>query len=88
MMYKVEFTERAKKELKKLDKATVRIILAWIKKNLENCQNPRQHGKSLTGNRGGEWRYRVGDYRLIAEIQDDRIVILILEIGHRRNIYN
>jgi mRNA interferase RelE/StbE len=87
-MYKVEFTERAKKELKKLDKATVRIILAWIRKHLENCENPRQHGKSLVANRSGQWRYRIGDYRLISEIQDDKIVILVLEIGHRKDIYN
>ena len=87
MMYKVEFTDKAKKTLKKLDKKVAKLILAWIRKNLEGCTDPRQHGKSLTANRSGQWRYRVGDYRLIANIQDDKIVILILEIGHRRNIY-
>ena len=87
MMYKVEFTDKAKKTLKKLDKKVAKLILAWIRKNLEGCTDPRQHGKSLTANRSGHWRYRVGDYRLIANIQDDKIVILILEIGHRRNIY-
>ena len=47
----------------------------------------RCHGKGLVSNRSGEWRYRIGDYRLISDIQDDKVVILILEIGHRRDIY-
>ncbi len=88
MMYRVEFTDAAKKQLKKLDKHTAALIIGWIRKNLEGCSNPRIHGKGLTANRSGQWRYRVGDYRLIAEIEDDKIVILILNIGHRRNIYN
>lgn len=87
MKYKVEFTKQALKELKKLDKHTALFITAWIRKNLEGCSNPRQHGKGLTANRSGQWRYRVGDYRLIAEIQDDKIIILIVQIGHRREIY-
>lgn len=86
-MYRVEFTEKALKALKKLDRYTALLITAWIRKNLEGCTNPRQHGKGLVGDKSGQWRYRVGDYRLLAEIQDDRIVILILNIGHRREIY-
>ncbi len=87
MKYKVEFTNQAVKELKKLDKHTAALILGWVRKNLEGCENPRQHGKGLSANRSGEWRYRVGDYRLLAEIQDDRIIILILSVGHRRDVY-
>ena len=87
MTYRVRFTEAARKELKKLDKPTAALIMAWVKKNLEGCSNPRQHGKGLTANRSGQWRYRVGDYRLLAEIQEDEIIILILNIGHRRDIY-
>lgn len=87
-MYKVELTEKAKKSLKKLDKSTAKLITSWLFKNLQGCENPRQHGKGLTSNRSGEWRYRIGDYRVIADIQDDKILILILEIGHRRDIYN
>jgi mRNA interferase RelE/StbE len=86
--YKVELTQKALKSLKKLDKSTARLLLAWIEKNLEDCENPRAHGKSLTANKSGQWRYRVGDYRILAEIQDAQIVILVLEIGHRRNVYN
>ena len=87
MSYHVEFTETALKELKKMDRQTVRLILGWIRKNLEGCENPRQHGKGLTANRSGQWRYSVGDYRLLAEIQDDKIIILIVHIGHRSEIY-
>lgn len=87
MSYHVELTNTAKKQLKKMDRQTASMLLGWMRKNLEGCENPRQHGKSLSANRSGQWRYRVGDYRLIAEIEDDRIVILILSIGHRGNIY-
>ncbi len=87
MKYKVEYTAQAVKQLKKLDKHTASLIYSWINKNLVNCDNPRQHGKGLTANRSGQWRYRIGDYRLIAEIEDEKIIILILNIGHRRDIY-
>lgn len=88
MKYKVRFTQRAKKDLKKLDRHTAALILGWVRKNLENCENPRQHGKGLTAKRSGHWCYRVGDYRLLAEIEDNTITILILNVGHRREIYD
>lgn len=87
MKYKVQFTKRAMKDLKKLDRNTSALILGWVRKNLENCENPRLHGKGLTANRSGQWRYHVGDYRLLAEIEDNIITILILNIGHRSDIY-
>ena len=87
MTYKVEYTEQAIKELRKIDKHTQFFILAWIEKNLVDCENPRQLGKGLTANRSGEWRYRVGDYRIIAEIEDDKVIILVLTVGHRREVY-
>lgn len=87
MKYKVVFTDRAKKQLKKLDKHTSSLIIGWLEKNLEGCENPRIHGKGLVENRSGQWRYRVGDYRIIAEIQEKEITILIINIGHRRDIY-
>lgn len=85
--YKVEYTPKAVRQLAKLDKNTRKLIYAWIDKNLQNCENPRQHGKGLTANRSGQWRYRVGDYRLVADIQDDRVIILMLNIGHRKDVY-
>ena len=87
MNYKVLFSEEAKKQLKKLDKHISILIITWIRKNLQGCDNPRQLGKPLVANRIGQWRYRIGDYRLICEIQDEEITILILEVGHRKNIY-
>lgn len=86
--YKVEYTSKAIKNLRKLDKNTRNLIYAWIDKNLVNCEDPRIHGKGLVGDKSGQWRYRVGDYRIICEIEDEEIVILVLEIGHRREIYD
>ena len=85
--YKVEYTSKAIKSLRKLDTYTRNLILAWVEKNLEGCENPRIHGKGLVGDKVGQWRYRVGDYRLICEIEEEKLVILVLEIGHRREIY-
>ncbi len=86
--YSVELSERFKKEFRKLDKYTQKMIRAWINKNLVGCENPRVHGKGLTANRSGQWRYRIGDYRLICEIEDDKLIILALSVGHRKEIYD
>ena len=88
MSYRVETTERFDREFKKLDRYTQRMIRAWVMRNLEGCENPRRHGKGLTANRRGQWRYRIGDYRLICEIQEQALVILALSVGHRKEIYN
>ncbi len=88
MQYKVIFTERAKKQLKKLDKHIAALIIGWLEKNIQNCENPRLHGKGLVENKSGQWRYRIGDYRVICEIQDKEIVVLVLEVGHSREIYD
>ncbi|MBS5433215.1 MAG: type II toxin-antitoxin system RelE/ParE family toxin [Firmicutes bacterium] len=88
MSFRVETTARFDREFRKLDRYTQRMIKSWIDKNLEGCADPRQHGKGLTANRSGQWRYRIGDYRLLCDIQDERLVILALEIGHRRAIYS
>ena len=85
--YNVELSDRFKREFRKLDKYTQKIIRAWIDKNLVACENPRAYGKGLTANRSGQWRYRIGDYRLICSIEDERLVILALTVGHRSEIY-
>ena len=87
-MYHVEFTKSALKSLKKMNKSIAALIYGWIKKNLEGCDNPRLHGKGLTSNRSGQWRYRVGDYRILSEIDDDRVLILVVNVRHRREIYD
>lgn len=88
MKYELQLSERFKKEFKKLDKYTQKILRSWIDKNLVNCDNPRQFGKGLTANRVGQWRYRIGDYRLICIIEDNKFIITALTVGHRREVYN
>lgn len=86
--YQVVFAKSAQKALKKMDKHQSLIIMGWIQKNLVECTDPRQFGKGLVANRSGEWRYRIGDYRLIAHIDDETVTIIMLEIGHRKDIYD
>ena len=88
MSYHVETAPRFDKEFKKLDKYTQQMIKSWIGKNLQNCENPRAHGKGLTANKSGQWRYRIGDYRLLCLIQDQELIILALTVGRRRDIYS
>ena len=87
MKYKILFEKNAEKQLKKIDITQQRIIVNWIAKHLENANDPRISGKSLKGNLKDYWRYRIGNYRIIAEINDDEVRILIIETGHRKDIY-
>ena len=87
MSWQIETTSRFDKEFKKLDRYTQKLIHGWITKNIDNTDDPRRHGKPLTGDLSGLWRYRIGDYRLICTLNDDRLIILALSIGHRRDIY-
>ena len=87
MKYDVEYSKTVMNTIKKMDSSTSKLIRTWIEKNLINTENPRIKGKALTSDLKGLWRYRVGDYRILADIQDDKIVILILDIGHRSKIY-
>lgn len=87
MSYSVETTARFDREFRKLDRYTQRMIKSWIDRNLDGCEDPRRHGKGLTANRSGQWRYRIGDYRLICQIEDNELVILALTVGHRREVY-
>jgi mRNA interferase RelE/StbE len=87
MSYQVKLTAKAKKDLQKIDRPQQLLILSWIKKNLDGTANPRQSGKALTGSWSGYWRYRIGNYRLIAEILDSEIIINVVRIKHRKDIY-
>ena len=87
MSYAVRTTSRFDKEFRKLDRFTQMMIKSWIEKNLIDCDNPRAHGKSLTADLRGQWRYRIGDYRLLCDIQEEHLVILALAVGHRREVY-
>lgn len=86
-MYRLDIDKKALKKLKKLDTPTRKQILSWLAKNIENTTNPRQHGKALKANLAGYWRYRVENYRIICDIQDDKLVVLAVEIAHRRDVY-
>ena len=83
----VSFTKEALKQLAKLDRPIQLIISAWIEKHLVNTSDPRLFGKALTGNLKGLWRYRIGDYRIICDIKDNNLIIQIIEVGHRKEIY-
>ena len=82
----IEYTETARKQLKKLDRTMQMRILDYMDE-VALLENPRSRGKALVENMRGLWRYRVGDYRVICEIQESRIIISVLKIGHRKNIY-
>jgi len=86
-MWRLEFSKRADKQLSKMDPGTRKIIVAWLLKNIDGCIDPRAFGKALSANLSGQWRYRVGNYRVLCEIQEEKLVVLALEVGHRRTIY-
>lgn len=85
--YRVELTARARKQLMKMDRFDAKILATWIKNNLDGCADPRAFGKGLTANHSGEWRYRVGSYRILALIRDDVVTIEVFAIGRRDKIY-
>ena len=87
MAYKVLTTKKFDKQFNKLNRVIQEQILDWLENNLENKDNPRHIGKALQGNLKGYWRYRVGDYRMICDIQDDKLIVLALQVGHRKHIY-
>ena len=88
MAWNVELSESADRQLGKLDAQLRKRILKFLQKRVALLKDPRSIGAALHGSRLGEfWKYRVGDYRLVCKIEDDRLVILVLRLGHRREIY-
>ncbi len=88
MAWRIEFDAAAERDLDKLDPPVARRILAFLHQRLAQLDDPRSLGEALRGSRLGEfWKYRVGDYRLIASIEDDRLLILVVRIGNRREVY-
>ena len=85
-MHGVEYTKTAVKQLKKMDRKIAAFIISYIDEKLVNCENPRFYGKALKGGSNEIWRYRVGDYRILVQIEDGRIIITIVEIGHRKDV--
>ena len=88
MAWRIEFDDAALKELAKLDKPTARRILAFLRERVAVLDDPRSVGEALKGSKlGAFWKYRVGDYRVIANIEDGAVRILVLKVGNRREIY-
>jgi mRNA interferase RelE/StbE len=87
LAWRIEITRTATKQITKLDQQTQKSILRFLRERLAGADNPRQWGRALQGEKRGLWRYRVGDYRLICDIQDQKITILVLELGHRKDVY-
>ena len=86
MSYTIRFTPKAAKQVRKLDSAVAKRIRDFLEQKLSQLDNPRQLGKKLVNEEF--WRYRVGDYRILTNIDDDQILILIVEVAHRREVYN
>ena len=86
-VWAVEFDDRARRELRKLTPEIQVKILRYIRKRIAESPDPRQFGKPLRMNLAGLWRYRIGDYRLICRLEENRLVVLVLRVGHRREIY-
>ena len=87
MEWKLSFLPKALRQLRSLDKSAQKRILKFLHERLLASPDPRSLGKALVGEMAGLWRYRVGDYRLICRIEDWEVTIIVLEIGHRREIY-
>lgn len=87
MSYRIIYSKNALKKLKKLDNHNKLYILSWIDKNLEGTNDPYEKGKTLKGNFKGSIRYRVGDYRIITDIQNDKLIILVVNVEHRSTVY-
>ena len=88
MAWIIKYSDSARKQLKKLDKQSAIRILDFMDERISESGNPRSIGKVLTGPKlGTYWRYRVGDYRIICDIQDGQLCVLVIEIGNRKKIY-
>jgi len=88
LAYKVEFDPEALKDLKKLDRPVQQRLVGFLKARVGTLENPRDVGEPLSGAvLGNYWKYRVGDWRIICDIQDARIIVRVLRIGNRREIY-
>lgn len=87
MVWKIEYLKSIQKEVRKIDRASQKKIREYLEVKVANMENPRDIGKALKGEMKELWRYRIGDYRAICEIQDNTITVLVIHIGHRKNVY-
>ena len=87
MAWTIEITRTAEKQITKLHRDAQQAIVRFLRERLAVTENPRQWGRPLQGEKRGLWRYRVGDYRLICDIQEKRITVMVLQVGHRKDVY-
>ena len=87
MSWVYRFNESAKQELKKLDRQIQKEIVAYLDDRIVTREDPRRFGKPLRADLAGLWRYRVRDYRLVCQIQDDVLLVLVVTVGHRKDVY-
>lgn len=87
MAWKIKFEADAIKDLARLDKDPARRIMAYLTTRIATLEDPRSAGEALKGSMAGLWRYRVGDYRVICDIQDSALVVLVIRVGHRKDVY-
>lgn len=87
MAWRIEFLPDAVKELKKLDRSVARRIITTLEERIATLDDPRTLGSALTGDHAGYWRWRIGDYRVVARIEDERVVIIVVRVAHRREVY-
>lgn len=88
LTWKVEWDDRARKELRKLDQQLQKDILKYLRERITAKDNPRRFGKSLCHNKYGLWRYRVQNVRIICKIEDEEFIVLVVKVGNRKNVYN
>lgn len=87
MTYKLLISDDVSKKIKKMDKHLALMLTREMKAKLDGLENPRSIGKALVGQYKGLWRYRIGAYRVICDIRDDELIVLAIDVGHRKNIY-
>ena len=88
MAWEVEFDDRARRELRGLDPSVSRQILRYLRERIATEEDPKRFGRPLSGSKAGLWRYRVGDFRLICQIEEEVRVVLVLGVGHRKEVYD
>ena len=88
MAWKIEWDQRALRDAERLDHEARKRVTRYLRDRLATDENPRRFGKPLTGDKAGLWRYRVGDYRMVCRIEETRLVVLVITVGHRKEVYD
>jgi len=87
LAWEIKFSETARKQLAKIDRQAQKDIGKYLKERIAPSEEPRSYGDPLRKNLSGLWKYRVGSYRVIVNIQDDELIVLVVRVGHRKNVY-